>query len=99
MLRKFSLSRAAAADLDDIFFYTIETFGLRQAERYYLAIQEALQQIANMPDLGRTIPGRTRAFRQFNCQRHGIFYTVGAEGIFIVRILHLAMNFKAHLPQ
>ena len=37
---KHRLSRAAAADLDDIFLYTIKTFGLRQAERYYLAIRE-----------------------------------------------------------
>ncbi|MFM9842053.1 MAG: type II toxin-antitoxin system RelE/ParE family toxin [Dongiaceae bacterium] len=96
---KHRLSRAAAADLDDIFLYTIKTFGLRQAERYYLAIQDSLQRIAETPDLGRAIAGRTRAFRQFNCQRHGIFYTVGTDGISVVRILHLAMDLKAHLPQ
>jgi toxin ParE1/3/4 len=96
---KYSLSRAAAADLNDIFLYTIKTFGLRQAERYYLAIQLALRRIADTPDLGRTIAGRTRTFRQFNCQRHGNFYTVGTDGVFIVRVLHLAMDFKKHLPQ
>lgn len=72
---------------------------MRQAERYYLAIEDALQRIAGTPELGRTIAGRTRTFRQFNCQRRAIFYTVGTDRVFIVRVLHLAMDFKKHLQQ
>jgi toxin ParE1/3/4 len=96
---RYSLSKEAKADLDTILRYSIETFGVERAERYYLTLEECLERVASDPMLGRTIAGRSRTFFQYNCQRHGIFYVTDDDGVFIVRVLHLAMDFKRHLPQ
>ena len=97
-MARYSLSREAEADLDDIFRYSIETFGLTRAERYYLALEECLQRVAETPALGRAVAGRSRTFFQYNCMRHAIFYAIADEGVFVVRVLHLAMDLKRHLP-
>ncbi len=97
-MARYSLSKEAKADLDDILRYSIETFGLERAERYYLALEECLQRVADAPMLGRTIAGRSRTFFQYNCLRHGIFYINDDDGVFVVRVLHLTMDFKRHLP-
>jgi len=96
---RYSLSREAEADLDDIFRYSIETFGLKQAERYYLALEECLQRVAEASALGRMVVGRSRTFFQYNCQRHGIFYITADDGVFVVRVLHLTMDLNRHLPE
>jgi toxin ParE1/3/4 len=95
---EYSLSNQAADDLDQIFRYTIETFGLAQAERYYRTLVECLERAARQPRRGRAIAGRGRVFYQHNCRRHGIFYSIGDRGIFVARVLHLAMEFRKHLP-
>jgi len=96
---KYSLSREAEADLDDIFRYSIETFGLKRAERYYLALEECLQRVAETPSMGRPVVGRSRTFFQYNCERHGIFYVTADDGVFVVRVLHLTMDLKRHLSE
>ena len=98
-MARYSLSKEAEADLDDIFRYSIETFGLKRAERYYLGLEECLRRIAESPTLGRAIVGRSSTFLQYNCQRHGIFYIAVNGGAFVVRVLHLTMNLKRHLPE
>jgi toxin ParE1/3/4 len=95
----YELSVAAAADLEDVFVYTIQTFGIAQAERYRSTLETALQRVANDPRLGRPVEGRTQVFRQYNCESHGIFYVIEGDAIFVVRILHLAMDFTRHLPK
>ena len=87
----------ATADLDDIFRYSIETFGLDRAERYRSALQECLERVAHTSMLGRTVAGKKRTFFRYNCLGHGIFYTTDGDSIFVVRVLHLAMDFKRHL--
>jgi len=96
---RYSLSREAEADLDDIFRYSIETLGLKRAERYYLALEECLQRVAETPALGRAVVGRSRTFLQYNCLRHGIFYVIADNGVLVVRVLHLTMDLKRHLPE
>jgi plasmid stabilization system protein ParE len=71
---------------------------LPQAERYYETLVECLERAARHPRRGRAIVGRSRVFHQHNCRRHGVFCSIGDRGIFVVRILHLAMAFKQHLP-
>lgn len=96
---EYRLSEQAAADLEDIFVYTIETFGEAQAERYKTKLEDAMSRIADDPRLGRAMEGRTRTFFQYNCESHGLFFVVEDDkSILIVRVLHLAMDLPRHLP-
>ena len=98
-MAKVRLSEKAADDLEAIFVYTIETFGLTQAERYKTALDAGFQRLGNDPRLGKPIIGRTRTFYHYTCERHAIFYAKEDGGIFIVRVLHVAMDFLRHLPE
>lgn len=97
-MAKARLAEEADSDLDGIFRYSIETFGLAQAERYKQALGACLARLAQDPRLGRPVEGRTRTFFQYRCQRHVIFYVKDGDGIFVVRVLHTAMDFVRHLP-
>ena len=88
----------AIADLEDIFVYTIETFGELQAERYRASLERGCQRIADDPRLGRSIAGASRSFFYHPCESHVLFYMKQADGILIVRVLHATMDFVRHLP-
>ena len=96
---KISYSEQAIADLEEIFGYTIETFGEAQAEKYKATLETGFHRIAGDPRLGRSIAGRTRTFSYYVCDRHTILYSREDGGIFVVRILHVAMDFFRHLPE
>ena len=98
-MAELRLSERALDDLEEIFFYTIEKFGLVQAEHYKSLIEAGLARVAEDPRLGHPIEGRTKTFFQYNCERRGIFYTNEVNAIFVVRVLHLSMDFKRHLPE
>ena len=49
-----SLRPRAMADLEEIWDYTVETWGEEQAERYLRLINDGLCKIADNPKLGRS---------------------------------------------
>lgn len=98
-MAKFRLSEQAIDDLEDIFVYTIESFGLSQAEKYKAELEAGLQRVTDDPRLGRAWVGRTRTFHQYSCGQHAIFFAKDSTGILVVRILHLARDFARHLPK
>jgi plasmid stabilization system protein ParE len=55
-MKRLVLSRSAARDLDAIDDYTIEQFGIEQAERLRKGFAEALQNLQRMPESGRERP-------------------------------------------
>ena len=71
-MAKVRLSEQAADDLEEIFVYTIETFGLAQAERYKSALDAGLQRLADDRRLGKPITGGTRTFYHYTCERHAL---------------------------
>lgn len=50
---RYSLSRAAANDLDAIFLHSLVQFGLQQAEHHLAKLLSILDIIADNPELGR----------------------------------------------
>ena len=97
-MANYTLSKSAKSDLAGITEYTAGIFGLEQAEKYSRQLHHSALLAAGFPQAGRIYRTRDdRIFRQFNCGRHAIFYRPAKTGIFIVRILHLAMDFDQHL--
>ena len=94
----WQLSAAANADIEEIARYTAAKFGERQARKYTGEIRRAVQIAADFRFLAR--PHTTEAgasYQRYNIGRHAIFYRETEQGIYVLRILHGAMDFDRHL--
>ncbi len=90
----------AQSDLEDITVYTALNFGPRQAEIYNAQLHDAARTAANFPPFGMTYTTKAgKAFRKYDSGRHALFYQSVEDGILVVRILHLMMDFDRHLDQ
>jgi toxin ParE1/3/4 len=99
MAAEYRLSERADRDLTEIYIYTFEKFGELQADRYLLKLHDCLQRLAQEPRTGRSVREVAGNYRRSDCGSHGIFYQDAPDGIFIVRVLHLAMDFPRHLRE
>jgi toxin ParE1/3/4 len=94
---RFVLSPRAQADIDDIWAYTIEHWGERQAEIYIRLIKAAVDAIATDPDVGRPCDDVRPGYRRYAVGSHLLFYRVTAAAVIVVRILHQRMDVERHL--
>jgi len=93
----YTLSNKADADLDAIYVYSFQTFGEAQADAYAAEVISSLNNLANLPETGRRRDDIQPGLFSIPCARHVIFYTMEDDGIFVVRILHDAMDVPRHL--
>ena len=89
----YRLSKSADIKLDQIYEYSLLTFGERQADLYYHSLHDAFEKLANMPFLGRPFRGR----RRHQHAEHVIFYRSIADGILILQIFHHAEDIERRL--
>ncbi len=94
---KFALRPRARADLDGIWAYTVETWGLEQAQTYVRALNRAFITLAKKPELGRLYDEVYEGLRVYPSGRHLVFYFVTNNGIDVVRVLHERMDIRSHL--
>jgi toxin ParE1/3/4 len=90
-LPKFSVSKAAQADLRSITRYTFEKWGAAQAAKYSLAQRNCFQKLANSPGMGRECASISSGLRRHEQGKHVVFYRLKPGGIRIVRVLHQQM--------
>ena len=76
---------------------SLKNWSAAQADNYFDQINAAFVLISENPELGFNCDYIREGYRQFQINRHLIFYYVTATKIQIVRVLHDSMNFKAHL--
>lgn len=89
-------TQAAISDIDEIWDYTFETWGVDQAERYTLEIRTICHDLALGQKLGRQVKERSGYFR-YTVGRHLIFFKERDEGILVMRVLHQNMDVERHL--
>jgi toxin ParE1/3/4 len=87
-MTKVILSEAADADLEDIFDYTLEEFGLGQAVSYVSEFDDSFETISKNPEIGRKREEIREELRSLAKDKHVIFYRILSDHIRIVRILH-----------
>lgn len=87
----YRLAKAADAKLEQIYEYSLLTFGERQADAYYHSLHETFDFLAARPLIGREFRGR----RRHEHAEHVIFYRQVQNGIFVVQILHRNENIAA----
>ena len=96
-MTKFILSNIADGDLADIFEYGVLNFGIDQATRYLLEINDKFQFIADNKELGRPAEEISKGLKRAIHNTHVIFYKEMEGSILIVRVLRREMDFMRHL--
>lgn len=97
---RFELSRLADYDLNEIWRYTHQHFGQRQASRYLRQLARRFEALAKKPGLGKQRDDLAAGLRCFHEGRHLIVYTrLDEQRIAIVRVLHDRMDVAARLNE
>ena len=84
----YELSQEADNDLDEIYDYTADNFGVEQAVTYLSSFEEIFNDLCKHPELGRERNEIRSGLRSLAHQSHTIFYRVLTNKIRMVRILH-----------
>lgn len=94
---KLRLSPQAVIDLEDIYEFTFQTWGMSQADKYQDELYSTMQSISKNPSIGSLYYFKEGDYRKININRHIIFYRQYRNECIIVRILHERMNLKTRL--
>jgi toxin ParE1/3/4 len=91
------VSPRAQADIDDIWDYTVECWGERQAALYLKLIKATVDAVAKDPGVGRNCDDVRPGVRRYQVGAHVVFYRVFGTAIVVVRVLHQRMDVERHL--
>jgi len=83
----YRLSEAADSDLERLYNFGIENFGLVLADQYFDGIVDRFQRIADMPRLYPAVDDIRKGYRRSVFGSHSIYYVLIDDGVKIVRIL------------
>jgi toxin ParE1/3/4 len=96
-MAEYRLSPAAEHDLEGIWTYTQNEWGIEQAELYIELLTAAFQMMAESPKSAPTCDHIREGYRRRNVERHMIYFRIADYGIAIIRILHERMGAPRHL--
>ena len=96
-MASYELSNQALADLQEIWRYGAERWGIKQADHYTLKINEICEFIVENRGLGRNKSEVIKGLKSYPVGSHSIFYFEQKHHIFVVRILHQRMDYERHL--
>ena len=91
------LSNKAREDLVNIARYTEKTWGRDQRKFYLKHLDDAFQELARNPDLGRGCDEIRQGYFRYPQGSHVIFYRLGTESTLeVIRVLHKRMEKGLH---
>lgn len=93
----YQFTDKAERDLVGIIDYTIQEWGVSQANTYLDGLEMRAQLLAENPDLGTTRETLSQGLFSFPYESHILYYKKQARGIVIVRVLHQHMDPVKHL--
>jgi len=97
-MRQLLFSPAAQNDLEGIFDYTFETWGIVQAEYYVRELHEVCRHLALGKFKGRNVDFIRQGYFKKPVGSHFVFYRhPGLKTMEVVRILHQRMDIERHL--
>ncbi|WP_343600650.1 type II toxin-antitoxin system RelE/ParE family toxin [Mycobacterium sp.] len=98
MNRRYLLSPTAQADLEQIWDYTHDRWGVDRAEEYLRELQHAIDHVVANPYIGRACDEIRPGYRKLPAGSHLPFYRVTAEDVVdVVRVLHQRVDVDRHL--
>ena len=96
---RYKISEKAIEDIDNIWFYTMETWSVQQADMYYNLIFDKIEHIAEYPLLGKCYGHIRKNYRCAIIESHLIFYIYKKQQNFIeiIRVFHQSMDVENRL--
>ncbi len=91
------LSPQAKSDLSEIWDYTLERWGVEQAEKYVRELWAIIQSQAVDGTMSTDVSDVRQGYRKIRSGCHVVFFKTTADGIDVIRILHQRMDFDRHL--
>lgn len=82
------LTRRAAAELEQIYFYGLDRYGKEQSESYIAGFWQTAEFLATFPDATRIREEADSLVRAYPYGSHLIVYDTEAAGIVVLRIPH-----------
>lgn len=97
-MSRYVLSPAARTDLEEIWDYTCDRWGVDQAEKYVREIQRAIERVVDNPGIGWACDEVRPGYRKHAVGTHTLYYRIASvDMIDVVRILHQRMDIDRHL--
>lgn len=101
-MKKYQLQPAAEQDLEGIWLYSVNRWGVPQADAYIDDLDECFHLLAEEPQLAPVRREFTPPVHIHSHRQHLIVYTLNeqiskAQGIVIVRVLHQSMQIGPQL--
>ncbi|MCK4704211.1 MAG: type II toxin-antitoxin system RelE/ParE family toxin [Gammaproteobacteria bacterium] len=93
----FKLTPEATNDLEDIWRYTAEHWGIDQAIKYVENLNKAFILLAETPEMSRAREEFSPNVRIHTHEKHMIVYLIESTHITVVRVLHKNMLPENHL--
>lgn len=93
----FHIRKTADKDLENIFVYSVENFGMKRAEQYIDDLVMAFQNLANNYKLGRGCSHVRPNLYAWDVISHVVYYKPTKDGVSIYRVLHNSMDYKKHV--
>ncbi len=87
----------AYIDLGNIWNYTVETWSLNQADKYYNDIIEVIDVLCTEPNAGKSAEHLRKGYKYFKVNAHLIFYITTDAELDVIRILHSQMDIPNRL--
>ena len=95
----YLLRELARADLEAIWIYTVEHWGIEPAERYLQGLFGCFEELAANPRLGRERNDVNAGYRSFPQGRHVVFYLIVPKGVEVIGVVHQSADVDAHLGE
>ena len=85
---EYRLTSEAERDMEAIWLYTLEEWGLEQANRYTDELTEAFAQLVVSPKMATPCDHIRKGYRRRRVRRHVIYFQQTNYGIAVIRVLH-----------
>ena len=94
---RYHFTDNAERDLEGIIDYTVQQWGVSQANTYHDGLDSRAQLLGENPDLGMARETLFEGLLSFPYESHILYYKKHARGIVILRVLHQHMDPLKHL--
>jgi toxin ParE1/3/4 len=96
-MRGLDFTPRARREIEEIWEYSADQFGLDRADLYLRDIQRPAMTVAEDPRRGLACDKIRSGYRKFSVGSHILFFKASASRVVIVRILHRRMDFGRHI--
>ena len=94
---KVSIRPHARNDIKKIWRYTYDNWGGKQADLYVNSLGQAIEEMADNPEIGSSIGYIREGYRLYHFKYHLVIYRLTLAEVDIVRVMGESMDVQQHL--